>query len=115
MKIQLWFSGRDWPIIGRFVAGKVCSIPKSGLNFLSCPKSKIDDFIQKKIPPPPKKKSVFFWGYFLKMSFESHVSQHDQQNFYKFFKKKNVNAKYNSLLVFSKKIAEKGVGWVELN
>ena len=77
LKIQLWASGRDRSIIGRFVAGKVRSIRKSGRNFLSRPKSKIDDFIQKKIPPPKKNRFFFWGGYFLKMSFESHVSQHD--------------------------------------
>ena len=66
-----------WPIIGRFVASKVRSIPKSVRNFLSRPKSKIDDFIQKKNTPPKK---IDFWGgdVFLKMSFESHVSQYEQ-------------------------------------
>ena len=72
------------------MAGKVRSIPKSGRNFLSRPKSKIDDFIQKKIR-----------GDFLKMSFESHVSQHDK-------KKKTCDARRkDSEIVKNKKNCQK--------
>ena len=62
MKIQLWVCGRYWPIIARFVASKVQSIPKPRQNFLSLPDSKIDNFFQKNHPPPPLQKKSIFWG-----------------------------------------------------
>ena len=56
-EIQLWASGRYWPIIGRFVASKVRSIPKSNQNFLFCPDSKIENFVQKNFAPTKNRKN----------------------------------------------------------
>ena len=59
LKIQLWFRWPEWvknrPICGR----KVRLVPKSSPNFLYRKRTKIDDFIQKKLPP---QKRAIFWG-----------------------------------------------------
>ena len=63
LKIRLRDSGWYWLMIDWLVAGSVCSILKSGWNFLSPPKSKKLTILSKKnTSPPPKKKSIFFGG-----------------------------------------------------
>ena len=49
------------------MASKVRSIPKSNQNFLFCPDSKIENFIQKNLPPhPPKNRKNGGGGIFIK-------------------------------------------------
>ena len=66
LKLQLWVSGQYWPIMGRFMASKVRSIPKSYQNVLFHPDSKIDNFIHKNLPPPHTKIEKMGRGIFIK-------------------------------------------------